>query len=658
MMGKKLLIALALSAILTGCSQKQRPDPNLSIGFEGRSISIAPYFKDFPYTYSYISKDGGKLLVFKASETQSLQTIDISKGADLRDAKDVIDIDFAKRNCWSPYYNSSDGYVYWEGDEKNDEIVNLYRTVPGSNKSERLTDVPYIYSLGFSPDGSKVAYVGRMAQYENRLDELHILDLKTLKDTLVCKDTPEYRFSWGEISWQPEGKGLLLLALKGVDRTYTNVIYVDLATGKQTVITDPSKRGSLSRTVVMSDWYDEDKAFFISDQDGYNNLYSFSLSSGKTEQFTRYTMDIEAAGYVTAGRDKCVFALQKNPIESRMIVLNPSDGKEVSVATSPLDLSFGTARDNYALMTAAGTTTKFQLLKASVTSEGIAVETIMDTPAEVQKKLIHSSVERLEIPTFDVDSATGKQRILHAYLYKPENPLPPEKRILLVESFYGGMNSYNAEYQVYADAGMYVLSAAPRGSAGFGRDFAAMNDGDLGGNETIDMITVSKYVASKLNIPSERVGVFGMSHGGYETMRLMTFPGSVNGHEASFPFGFGMEAAGFCDMNWIYRHTNIPDWITLEGGDPADSVKYAERSPINYADKITGPLLLIHGTNDNRVDIGGSSMMAEKLDSLGKPYKFVKFEGQGHGYKGLDNQIKFYSESLGFIEDYVLSKKK
>lgn len=482
MMGKKLLIALALSAILTGCSQKQRPDPNLSIGFEGRSISIAPYFKDFPYTYSYISKDGGKLLVFKASETQSLQTIDISKGADLRDAKDVIDIDFAKRNCWSPYYNSSDGYVYWEGDEKNDEIVNLYRTVPGSNKSERLTDVPYIYSLGFSPDGSKVAYVGRMAQYENRLDELHILDLKTLKDTLVCKDTPEYRFSWGEISWQPEGKGLLLLALKGVDRTYTNVIYVDLA--------------------------------------------------------------------------------------------------------------------------------------------------------------------------------TGKQRILHAYLYKPENPLPPEKRILLVESFYGGMNSYNAEYQVYADAGMYVLSAAPRGSAGFGRDFAAMNDGDLGGNETIDMITVSKYVASKLNIPSERVGVFGMSHGGYETMRLMTFPGSVNGHEASFPFGFGMEAAGFCDMNWIYRHTNIPDWITLEGGDPADSVKYAERSPINYADKITGPLLLIHGTNDNRVDIGGSSMMAEKLDSLGKPYKFVKFEGQGHGYKGLDNQIKFYSESLGFIEDYVLSKKK
>lgn len=657
-MGKKLLIALALSAILTGCSQKQRPDPNLSIGFEGRSISIAPYFKDFPYTYSYISKDGGKLLVFKASETQSLQTIDISKGADLRDAKDVIDIDFAKRNCWSPYYNSSDGYVYWEGDEKNDEIVNLYRTVPGSNKSERLTDVPYIYSLGFSPDGSKVAYVGRMAQYENRLDELHILDLKTLKDTLVCKDTPEYRFSWGEISWQPEGKGLLLLALKGVDRTYTNVIYVDLATGKQTVITDPSKRGSLSGTVVMSDWYDEDKAFFISDQDGYNNLYSFSLSSGKTEQFTRYTMDIEAAGYVTAGRDKCVFALQKNPIESRMIVLNPSDGKEVSVATSPLDLSFGTARDNYALMTAAGTTTKFQLLKASVTSEGIAVETIMDTPAEVQKKLIHSSVERLEIPTFDVDSATGKQRILHAYLYKPENPLPPEKRILLVESFYGGMNSYNAEYQVYADSGMYVLSAAPRGSAGFGRDFAAMNDGDLGGNETIDMITVSKYVASKLNIPSERVGVFGMSHGGYETMRLMTFPGSVNGHEASFPFGFGMEAAGFCDMNWIYRHTNIPDWITLEGGDPADSVKYAERSPINYADKITGPLLLIHGTNDNRVDIGGSSMMAEKLDSLGKPYKFVKFEGQGHGYKGLDNQIKFYSESLGFIEDYVLSKKK
>ena len=150
----------------------------------------------------------------------------------------------------------------------------------------------------------------------------------------------------------------------------------------------------------------------------------------------------------------------------------------------------------------------------------------MDIPDDLKEKLVHSTVERLEIPTFDVDSLTGKQRILHAYLFKPKNPLPENKSLLMVESFYGGENRYSSEYQILNQAGIYVLSASPRGSAGFGRDFAAMNDHDLGGNETLDIIYVSRYVADKLSIPSQRVGVFGMSHGGYETMRLMTFPGS------------------------------------------------------------------------------------------------------------------------------------
>lgn len=44
------------------------------------------------------------------------------------------------------------------------------------------------------------------------------------------------------------------------------------------------------------------------------------------------------------------------------------------------------------------------------------------------------------------------------------------------------------EHQIFTAAGMYVLSASPRGSSGFGRDFAALNDHDLGGNETIGML--------------------------------------------------------------------------------------------------------------------------------------------------------------------------
>ena len=70
----------------------------------------------------------------------------------------------------------------------------------------------------------------------------------------------------------------------------------------------------------------------------------------------------------------------------------------------------------------------------------------------------------------------------------PKHPLPEGKELLMIESFYGGDNRYNAEYQIFNAAGITVLSPSPRGSTGFGRDFAAMNDKDLGGNEILDIM--------------------------------------------------------------------------------------------------------------------------------------------------------------------------
>lgn len=53
-----------------------------------------------------------------------------------------------------------------------------------------------------------------MGQNEKRRDELHVLDLKTMQDKLVGDDTSDYRYTWGSISWRPDGSGLLLTALK------------------------------------------------------------------------------------------------------------------------------------------------------------------------------------------------------------------------------------------------------------------------------------------------------------------------------------------------------------------------------------------------------------------------------------------------------------
>ncbi len=652
----KLIVALMLTMACMASSAQQKAS-DLVLKFQGRNVDIAPFFEDFPYSQFSLSDDGQKLFFFKTSNQNKLQWLDITKENDLSKATDVVDLDFSKRNCWQPVYNEKDGNVYWIGDENNEEIINIYRSNLLSPKPEKLTSVPYIYAWDFNPDKTKIAYVARLAQNEKRLDELRILDLKTGADELVCQDKPDFRYTWGDVSWQPDGKGLMLLALKDADRTYANIIYIDTETKRTTVLTDPSKPGSYAGTSVMDKWISGDECFFFSDQDGYKNLYRFDRRTMKASQVTHFTSDIEDARFVTIKNEKYLFVLQSNPIETSLMLMDIKTGKMLYKQSSDLSLSIGAVQGDQVSLLANSTSVVFQIVKAEVGKKSMKLSVVFDLPEALKDKLVHSDVERLSIPTFDVDPATGKTRMLHAYLYKPKNPLPKGKELIMIESFYGGENRYNTEYEIFNAAGITVLSPSPRGSAGFGRDFAAMNDKDLGGNEIIDIIYCADYISKKLDVPAERIGVFGMSHGGYATMRLVTFPGEVNGNKASFKFGFGIETAGFCDIIYQHMHSNIPDWTALEAGDPVkDAARLIDRSPLYHAEKLTGPLLLLHGNHDNRVDIEGSRLLDRKLTHLNLPHRYVEFEGLGHGIKGVDNNRKFYYECFRFLDEIESGK--
>lgn len=499
--------------------------------------------------------------------------------------------------------------------------------------------------------------MARLGQNEERLDELRVLDLNTLEDKLICQDSPSLRFTWGEVCWQPGGEGFTLLALRGMDRTYTNVVYVDAASGGFTLLTDSTRAASLSNTMVLDSWASDDACVFVSDQDGYSNLYRYDRRDGGVCQLTNSRIGVTSARYVAIGKSKYLLYAEANPIETVLTLIDPMDGTELWSVSNPLSVNLSASNGDEAYAIAGGATELFQLLRLRVTKKGLRQEVMLDVPQDIKGRIVHSTVKRLSIPTFDTDPATGRQRMLHAYLYIPDDPLPKDRQVILLESFYGGANRYSDEIQIYCQAGMYVLSASPRGSSGFGRDFEALNDKDLGGNEIIDIIECAKFISDSLGIPAERVGCFGMSHGGYATMRLMTFPGEVNGHKASFPFGFGMEAAGFADIIYAHNHSNIPDWTALEAGDPTnpeDWYRIQGRSPLNFADKITGPLLLLHGTHDNRVDIHGSIFMARRLEELGKPFRYVEFPGMGHGFKGTEANLRLYQSELSFIEEMVL----
>ena len=642
----KGMLLLTAAFLFLSCSQQKG-----TVRFLDRDVDVASFVEGFPYsTYGfYLSEDATRLMYVRNADGNPLLMLDLAESTDIEKGKVISSEDWSKRNFWHPHWNEKDGKLYWMGDLANDEKIDLYRMDPQTGETTCFTDVPYIYGWSFNDDKTLAGYIARVSQTENdHVDEFHVLNVVTGENRLICTDRPDFRMTWSEVSFSPDNTGAMITVLKEVNRTYTNMAYLDFATGEYKVVTDPSLEASLSGCAVISPWYSQDVAYFLSDQSGYANLYAYDRSTGVTTPVTDYKQDLNAKWIERDGK-KYLATVRTSPEGSDVAVLTP-EGQEVAQAHYPATLSLQTTVGSKMYFQAGATDILFQIWTVDFDGSALQQEVLVDLPEATKKSMIASHAQKLSIPTFDIDPATGETRLLHAYLMVPENPLPADQARLMVMSFYGGENAYDVEHQIFTAAGMYVLSASPRGSSGFGRDFAALNDHDLGGNETIDMIYCARYVSEMLGIPPERVGCFGMSHGGYETMRLMTFPGEVNGFKASFPFGFGIAVAGFSDIIYEHYHSNIPDWDYLEAGDPVtEKDKLMDRSPINHTDKISGPLLLIHGDHDDRVDIGGSQMLYDKLKAEGKPVEFLIMEGQGHGYKGLDNQMRYYRTILDFI---------
>lgn len=97
-----------------------------------------------------------------------------------------------------------------------------------------------------------------------------------MKDELIKVDDPQFRYTWSAISWKPDDSGIMLLTLKNADRHYANVLYVDLKTKQQIVLTDASKQASYDGTEVMEKWINNKECLFFSNQDSTGNLYHFN----------------------------------------------------------------------------------------------------------------------------------------------------------------------------------------------------------------------------------------------------------------------------------------------------------------------------------------------------------------------------------------------
>ena len=253
-----------------------------------------------------------------------------------------------------------------------------------------------------------------------------------------------------------------------------------------------------------------------------------------------------------------------------------------------------------------------------------------------------AQVRSLLIPSFD-----GLEVPLHLFIPNGTSNQRPRPLILFV---HGGPEDhvdplYLSNVQFLANRGFIVAVPNVRGSTGFGKRYAALDDGDWGGAHLRDIVAVADTVRALDFVDGGNLFLVGASFGGFSVMSLITqYPDEFRA--AVDFFGF-TELATFVD-SWpfyLQRHQ-----ASALGFDPRiDRRRNWAVSPIYHVERIRIPLQIHQGANDSRVPREQSDWLVNRLRRLGRDVEYYVYSDEGHGFTRLANEQTAYQRLVAFV---------
>jgi dipeptidyl aminopeptidase/acylaminoacyl peptidase len=204
---------------------------------------------------------------------------------------------------------------------------------------------------------------------------------------------------------------------------------------------------------------------------------------------------------------------------------------------------------------------------------------------------------------------------------------------------------YYGFHQYLAQRGYVVLAPDYRGSVGYGREWRVAPYLDLGGLDYEDVAASVPYLESLLYVDTERIGVWGLSYGGFLTLQALARDPEL--------FRCGVDVAGVQDFRDWYRDPG-GSWIIGRLGDPRKSPEaYLQAAPIERVDHIARPLLVVHGTADVNVPFVESLKLVDQLVKKGKDFDFVVYPGEFHYFRREHVLRDFFRRVEAFFDRYL-----
>jgi dipeptidyl aminopeptidase/acylaminoacyl peptidase len=247
-----------------------------------------------------------------------------------------------------------------------------------------------------------------------------------------------------------------------------------------------------------------------------------------------------------------------------------------------------------------------------------------------------------------------------AYLVRP--PGIREKRVPLIVLVHGGPWSRVVwsdpghsedllRAHFLANRGYAVLAINFRGSTGYGRSFLTAAVGEVGGRMQDDLVDGVRWAIEKGIADPARVAVMGHSYGGYASLMALAREPDL--------FACGVDIAGPTDLARLiedfppYWELELSYWYNYVG-DPAvplDRERMDKASPLNSAERIERPVLIVQGESDVRVRAEQSARMVEALRSQGRPVEYVTVPEMGHSMGYWAHHLRVLRATETFLAD-------
>ncbi len=248
--------------------------------------------------------------------------------------------------------------------------------------------------------------------------------------------------------------------------------------------------------------------------------------------------------------------------------------------------------------------------------------------------------------------------IARAIYYPPFSPAfaapAGEKAPALVLSHGGPTSSASStlslEVQFWTSRGVGVLDVNYRGSTGYGRAYRLKLERQWGVVDVTDCVHGARYLVENRNADPDRLMIAGGSAGGYTTLCALTAGGGKT-------FSAGASHYGVSDLAALARDTHkfesrYLDWLI--GPYPQDDRLYADRSPINHADRLSAPVIFFQGADDKVVPPNQTELMVAALRDRGVPFAYFLFDGEQHGFRKAETIKRALDAELYFFASLVL----